>query len=370
MAVASRGVRAGDGRRPDRAVVSAGVRLPVQDRRPRNQPSSHRSSSAGRSAPRRRTTSTAVAGLEQMLWQLQAESPSFSGVDVGGEDFEDRVGRPLARGRLPAPRRRRARRTRRRPSRPLRTAARRPADCEGNVDLSPRRNASRRARTRRRAGAHRARVDVRARTGISLDDHRLALGEPAVVSLLAATRLPADVPTPLPQRPVTRVPLLADSRLVVADAGPERRRPAPAGRPRRSLTFRPPRARRSPSRSPAGRSRARPTRGIGDDRDRAAGPADSGRADRSAPRRDRGRRRRARAARRRAGDDPRRRRPAAADVAARDRLARDARVPAPLPRARDRPRRRGRRPRRARGARRRSSARQPARSSRPISSSR
>ena len=30
----------------------------------------------------------AVAGLEQMLWQLQVESPSFSGVDVGGEDFE------------------------------------------------------------------------------------------------------------------------------------------------------------------------------------------------------------------------------------------------------------------------------------------
>jgi GNAT superfamily N-acetyltransferase len=31
---------------------------------------------------------SAVAGLEQMLWRLQAGSPSFSGVDVEGEDFD------------------------------------------------------------------------------------------------------------------------------------------------------------------------------------------------------------------------------------------------------------------------------------------
>ena len=168
----------------------------------------------------------AVAGLEQMLWQLQAESPSFSGVDVDREDFEAawashwrEDGYPLHAvaeldgrvvGHLVLYER---------PCGDLRIA-------ERNVDISPRRNASRRARTRRRAGAHRVRIDVRARTGISFDDHRLALGEPPVVSLLAATRFQADVPTALPQRPLTRVPLLADSRLVVADAGPERRRPA------------------------------------------------------------------------------------------------------------------------------------------------
>ena len=67
---------------------------------------------------------------------------------------------------------------------------------------------------------------------VHVDGHRLARDEPTCLSLLAAPRVPHDVPAAVPPHPVTRVPMLAGSRLVVVTADDDAvvlRPPAPAG---------------------------------------------------------------------------------------------------------------------------------------------
>ena len=92
-----------------------------------------------------------------------------------------------------------------------------------------------RSRQRRRAGADACRLRVGARARLRGDGDGLARHEPALVAVLDGARVPADVPAPASPDRVTRIPLLADARLVVADAGPTtsslrpRRPPAPLG---------------------------------------------------------------------------------------------------------------------------------------------
>ena len=166
---------------------------------------------------------------------------------------------------------------------------------------------------------------------------------------------------------VTRVPLLADARIVVAEPGAGRPRPPPAARARG--------ARRRPARRCATRF-AFPLAGPPLERlvtrggtatlviEQPSLPIPAAHARAAAPGDRRGGRR-ARAARRRAADDPRRRRPAPPDVAARHRPALPTRVPPAVPRPDRRARRRGRRPGRARRQRRHRRCASTRRSSRP-----
>ena len=313
-----------------------------------------------------------VARLDRELWVHQAGSPSFSGQDVEAlEAFEadwaedtfdasdtlwpfvaERDGEVVGEVLLY-----------RRPTGDLRVP-------EGNVDLSRAATDPAVPRLRRRPGDRRPRPRVGTRAGAPLRHGRLARREPPRLALLAAARLARHAPAPLPRDPVTRVPLLAGTRVVVADAPDDAvvlRPPAPGDGTRRRRRGRPRRAalparRASRSRTLATRGghativveppalpdpgrRARPARG-GDRRDVATSSRRS--ASLRATRRCSSRRAGATAAR-----------PGA-------RGARLARVRAPLPRPRRGPRRRGRRPRRARDGRERAAARPPrARRDRP-----
>ncbi len=187
----------------DRRVVPARVRLPVRWRLSARRSRSSRSTSAARSGRARRTTSQAVAGFDRVLWAHQARSPSFSDWTSACRGLRGGVGRPVERrasircivvaeldGRIvghvllyrPADGR---------PARP--GAEHRPRSC-GDARERPRQG--------RRPRAHRRTSSVGARARLPVDDDRLALAEPAVVALLAAPRLPAAVPAPLPGGPV------------------------------------------------------------------------------------------------------------------------------------------------------------------------
>ena len=200
----------------------------------------------------------------------------------------------------------------------------------------------------RRARAHRGRVRLGARARARGHGHRLARHEPALVALLAAARLPGDVPPPVPPHPVVpRVPIPSGSRVAVVNAARRRRAaaaPALRGRRRRRRG----RSRRAPL--PALRLAARGARLARRHRHarrRGAGAAAAGRARRPPPLRARRRDRRARAARRPddAPDDPRRGRAQPAGRAPRARGAARTVVRPPLPRPRRGARRRVARPR-------------------------
>ena len=116
-------------------------------------------------------------------------------------------------GHVPALRRR-TRRAHRRPHSAL-PAASRPSRPRG-LDR-PRRGVdrARRARNGSRARAHRARPRLGPRAGLPDDDHGLADDEPARLALLAAARLPRDLPPALPLDPVDGDPISgrADARV-------------------------------------------------------------------------------------------------------------------------------------------------------------
>src|SRR5439155_27183617 len=67
-------------------------------------------------------------------------------------------------------------------------------------------NARRRARQWGRRRTHGARAGLGTRPRLHLNDCRLALGQPAVVALLAKAWLPAPVPPPLPGGAVMQFP--------------------------------------------------------------------------------------------------------------------------------------------------------------------
>src|SRR6266511_531097 len=127
--------------------------------------------------------------------------------------LEGHVGRRAVRAL-----RRRARRARRRPQPPVPTTAR-PARPEGRHRPRERGDLVRVPRPGRLACADSARTRLGARARTSGDDDRLADDEPARIALLAEARLPPDLPAPASLRRMTRVPLLAGSRIAIVTTG-------------------------------------------------------------------------------------------------------------------------------------------------------
>ncbi len=141
-----------------------------------------------------------VVDLDEILFEHQAGSPSFSGLtapsreELRAEEIElwdddatagifaaELDGRVVGLVVLY-----------RRPEGELRVPP-------GNIDLALRGDAPRRARARRRARPDGARPRLGSRARPSNDDDRLAHREPALVAVLAPPRLPAAVPPPLPR---------------------------------------------------------------------------------------------------------------------------------------------------------------------------
>src|SRR5207249_3337992 len=116
------------------------------------------------------------------------------------------------------PLRRRARRSSGRTPRALPPTDRRPARSEQQYRPLARGHAARGAPVGRQPGADRARADLGTRARLPFDDHRLALGQPALGAALAAARLPSDLLQALPRAAMNRVPMLAGSRLTVVNA--------------------------------------------------------------------------------------------------------------------------------------------------------
>ena len=147
----------------------------------------------------------AVAAFDKILWDLQALSPSFSGLEIPSLDefraewsdlwthpdvhshfVAELDGRPVGHAMLY-----------RRPTGDLRVPGgeprpQRPHHARGGP----------RHRSRHRAGRACAQPCVRRR--LPLRDGRLAVGQPARVALLAAARLPAAVPPALSRGPLER----------------------------------------------------------------------------------------------------------------------------------------------------------------------
>ena len=87
-----------------------------------------------------------------------------------------------------------------------------------SIDLAARVDVACGARLGRGARAHRARRPLGARERVPDDDHGLADDEPPRVAVLAEARLPPDVPAAVPGPALTRIPLLAGSRIAVVSA--------------------------------------------------------------------------------------------------------------------------------------------------------
>jgi hypothetical protein len=147
---------------------------------------------------------SAIASFDKLLVDLQAGSPSFSGEDPSPlahyeRDWSDvwdvpaythvvaeRDGRVLGHALLYL-----------RPPGDLRVPT------QGNIDLSHAATLPEVRGSWRRPRPYRVRPSMGLRTRVRLDDRGLALGEPALVPVLAKARVPRNAPPPLSSRPLT-----------------------------------------------------------------------------------------------------------------------------------------------------------------------
>ncbi len=217
----------------DRRVVPARVRLPVRVWAVREVEPAEPVEFGGDDPAGTPDDLEAVADFDELLWTHQAASPSFSGLATPPreelrEEWSDALGRTTTyvavRRGARRPRRRACSLLYRRPTGDLRVPA-----SEHRPRASPRRSTTCAAPASALA-LDRARAQLGARARLPLDDDRLALGQPALVALLAAPRLPAAVPPPLPRGPVDAVRL--DDRALL----PRRGRARGRARARRSPT--------------------------------------------------------------------------------------------------------------------------------------